>query len=83
MDRPGPRQLLADEAGELDVVVVYKVGRLTRTLADFARIVAMFDAIGVTFVSVTRAFNTDNLRRPSSRSPGCRSSSSPRFRSPS
>ena len=47
MDRPGLRQLLADvEAGAIDVVVVYKVDRLTRALADFARIVAIFDAAG-------------------------------------
>ena len=59
MDRPGLRQLLADvEAGAIDVVVVYKVDRLTRALADFARIVAIFDAAGVSFVSVTQAFNT-------------------------
>ena len=59
MDRPGLRQLLADvEAGRIDVVVVYKVDRLTRALADFARIVAIFDAAGVCFVSVTQAFNT-------------------------
>ena len=59
MDRPGLRQLLADvEAGAIDVVVVYKVDRLTRALADFARIVAIFDAAGASFVSVTQAFNT-------------------------
>jgi site-specific DNA recombinase len=59
MDRPGLRQLLADvEAGAIDVVVVYKVDRLTRALADFARIVAIFDAAGVSFVSATQAFNT-------------------------
>ena len=59
MDRPGLRQLLADvAAGAIDVVVVYKVDRLTRALADFARIVAIFDAAGVSFVSVTQAFNT-------------------------
>ena len=59
MDRPGLRQLLADvEARAIDVVVVYKVDRLTRALADFARIVAIFDAAGVSFVSVTQAFNT-------------------------
>ena len=59
MDRPGLRELLADvEAGVVDIVVVYKVDRLTRALADFARIVAIFDAAGVSFVSVTQAFNT-------------------------
>ena len=59
MDRPALRQLLADiEAGKIDTVVVYKVDRLTRSLADFARIVAIFDAAGVSFVSITQAFNT-------------------------
>jgi site-specific DNA recombinase len=59
MDRPGLRQLLADvTAGRIDVVIVYKVDRLTRSLADFARIVAIFDAAAVSFVSVTQAFNT-------------------------
>src|SRR5690606_25596335 len=57
--RPGLRRLLADvEAGLIDVVVVYKIDRLTRSLADFARIVERFDARGVSFVSVTQAFNT-------------------------
>ena len=59
MERPALPALLADiEAGRIDVVVVYKVDRLTRSLADFARIVAIFDAAGVSFVSVTQAFNT-------------------------
>jgi DNA invertase Pin-like site-specific DNA recombinase len=59
MERPGLKALLADvEASNIDVVVVYKVDRLTRALADFARIVAIFDAAGVSFVSVTQAFNT-------------------------
>ena len=59
MDRPALRQLLADiEAGNIDTVIVYKVDRLTRSLADFARIVAIFDAAGVSFVSITQAFNT-------------------------
>jgi len=59
MERPGLKALLADvEAKKIDVVVVYKVDRLTRVLADFARIVAIFDAAGVSFVSVTQAFNT-------------------------
>ena len=59
MDRPALAQLLADvAAGRIDVVVVYKVDRLTRSLADFAQIVAIFDAAGVSFVSVTQAFNT-------------------------
>lgn len=59
MERPGLQRLLADiEAGRIDVVVVYKIDRLTRSLADFARIVERFDARGVSFVSVTQAFNT-------------------------
>src|SRR5687767_1011755 len=59
MDRPALRQLLADvRAGRIDAVIVYKVDRLTRALADFARIIAIFDAAGVSFVSVTQAFNT-------------------------
>ena len=59
MDRPGIRQLLADvEAGKVDVIVVYKVDRLTRSLADFARIVDVLDKRGASFVSVTQSFNT-------------------------
>ncbi|MDP3676494.1 MAG: recombinase family protein [Novosphingobium sp.] len=59
MDRPGLKQLLADvKAGRVDVVVVYKVDRLTRALADFAKIVDVLDAAGASFVSVTQAFNT-------------------------
>jgi site-specific DNA recombinase len=51
--------LLADiQSGLIDVVVVYKVDRLTRSLADFAKIVEIFDAAGVSFVSVTQQFNT-------------------------
>ena len=51
--------LLADiRSGLIDVVVVYKVDRLTRSLADFAKIVEIFDAAGVSFVSVTQQFNT-------------------------
>jgi site-specific DNA recombinase len=59
MERPALARLLADiEAGAVDTVVVYKVDRLTRALADFARIVAIFDAADVSFVSVTQQFNT-------------------------
>ncbi len=59
MDRPALRRLLADiDAGLVDVVVVYKVDRLTRSLGDFGRIIERFDAKGVSFVSVTQAFNT-------------------------
>lgn len=59
MERPALKRLLEDvEAGRIDVVVVYKIDRLTRSLADFARIVETFDARRVSFVSVTQAFNT-------------------------
>ncbi|HMQ94823.1 MAG TPA: recombinase family protein, partial [Amaricoccus sp.] len=59
MERPALTRLLAAiEAGKVDAVIVYKVDRLTRSLADFARIVAIFDAAGVSFVSITQAFNT-------------------------
>ena len=59
MERPALQQLLADiRAGKVDIVVVYKVDRLTRSLADFAKIVEIFDAHGVSFVSVTQHFNT-------------------------
>jgi site-specific DNA recombinase len=58
-DRPGLQQLLTDvKAGRIDVIVVYKVDRLTRSLADFAKLVELFDAHGVSFVSVTQQFNT-------------------------
>jgi site-specific DNA recombinase len=59
MDRPALKRLLADiVAKRIDVVVVYKVDRLTRSLADFAKIVEIFDANAVSFVSITQAFNT-------------------------
>ncbi len=59
MGRPALQQLLADiRARKVDTVVVYKVDRMTRSLADFAKIVEVFDAHGVSFVSVTQAFNT-------------------------
>lgn len=59
MQRPALQQLLADiEAKKVDIVVVYKVDRLTRALADFARMVELFDRHGVSFVSVTQQFNT-------------------------
>jgi hypothetical protein len=61
MERPALRRLLADiTAGKIDTVVVYKIDRLTRSLADFARMVDLFDRHQVTFVSVTQAFNTTN-----------------------
>jgi site-specific DNA recombinase len=59
MERPALKRLLADvDTGLIDVVVVYKIDRLTRALADFARIVERFDAREVSFVSVTQSFNT-------------------------
>ena len=59
LERPALRRLLADiEAGRVDVVVVYKIDRLSRALMDFARLVEVFDRHQVTFVSVTQAFNT-------------------------
>jgi DNA invertase Pin-like site-specific DNA recombinase len=59
MERPALQRLLADiTASRIDVVVVYKVDRLTRALGDFARIVELFDRQKVSFVSVTQAFNT-------------------------
>src|ERR1700736_576735 len=59
MDRPALQQLLADiTAGRIDTVVVYKIDRLTRSLADFAKIVEILDAKGASFVSVTQQFNT-------------------------
>ena len=59
IERPALKMLLADiTAGKVDVVVVYKIDRLTRSLTDFARMVELFDAKSVSFVSVTQAFNT-------------------------
>ena len=59
MERPGLKRLLDQiRAGRVDVVVVYKIDRLTRSLADFARMVEIFEAHEVSFVSVTQAFNT-------------------------
>ena len=58
-DRPALQRLLADvRARKVDVIVVYKVDRLTRSLADFAKLVELFDAHNVSFVSVTQQFNT-------------------------
>jgi hypothetical protein len=84
MDRPALQQLLADvTAGRVDTLVVYKIDRLTRSLADFAKIVEILDARGASFVSVTQQFNTTTsmgrltlnvLRRPSRACPrACRS----------
>ena len=59
LDRPGLQRLIADiEDGLVDVVVVYKIDRLSRSLADFAKLVEVFDRNDVTFVSVTQSFNT-------------------------
>ena len=58
-DRPALQRLLDDvRAGKIDVIVVYKVDRLTRSLADFAKLVELFDKHNVSFVSVTQQFNT-------------------------
>ena len=58
-DRPALQRLLADVAARrIHIIVVYKVDRLTRSLADFAKLVELFDAHGVSFVSVTQQFNT-------------------------
>src|SRR3984893_9213072 len=59
LDRPALQLLLQGVGdGRVDVIVVYKVDRLTRSLADFAKLVELFDAHGASFVSVTQAFNT-------------------------
>ena len=61
LDRPALQQLLADVgAGKIDIVLVYKVDRLTRSLADFAKLIELFDVHGVSFVSVTQSFNTSS-----------------------
>src|SRR5213594_2629619 len=58
-ERPALQRLLSDvKAGKIDVIVVYKVDRLTRSLADFAKLVELFDRHDVSFVSVTQQFNT-------------------------
>ena len=59
LDRPALQELLAEvSAGKIDIIVVYKVDRLTRSLADFAKLVELFDQHAVSFVSVTQSFNT-------------------------
>lgn len=59
LERPALRRLLADiEAGRIDVIVCYKIDRLSRSLVDFAKLVEVFDRHDVTFVSVTQAFST-------------------------
>jgi site-specific DNA recombinase len=62
LERPALQQLLADvEANKVDTIVVYRVDRLTRSLANFAKIVEALDARGVSFVSVTQQFNTTSF----------------------
>jgi site-specific DNA recombinase len=59
LERPALQRLLKDlEDGQVDVVVVYKIDRLTRSLTDFARLVEVFDARKVSFVAITQQFNT-------------------------
>jgi DNA invertase Pin-like site-specific DNA recombinase len=59
MDRPALQELFKDiEAGQIDMVVVYKIDRLSRSLFDFSKIVELFEKHSVGFVSVTQAFNT-------------------------
>ncbi|WBX86318.1 recombinase family protein [Sphingosinicella microcystinivorans] len=59
LERPGLQRLLTDNAeGRIDIVVVYKVDRLTRSLLDFAKLVEAFDKAGTSFVSITQSFNT-------------------------
>jgi site-specific DNA recombinase len=61
LERPALQQLLAEvRAGKINIVLVYKVDRLTRSLADFAKLIELFDAHGVSFVSVTQSFNTSS-----------------------
>jgi site-specific DNA recombinase len=61
LDRPAVQRLLADvRAGTIDVVLVYKVDRLTRSLADFAKVIELFDTHDASFVSVTQSFNTSS-----------------------
>jgi DNA invertase Pin-like site-specific DNA recombinase len=59
LDRPALQELLTEiQSGKIDIIVVYKVDRLTRSLADFAKLVELFDQQSVAFVSVTQSFNT-------------------------
>ena len=59
MERPALKRLMTDiEAGKIDVIVIYKIDRLTRSLADFSKMVEVFERQGVSFVSVTQQFNT-------------------------
>ncbi|WP_426265500.1 recombinase family protein, partial [Sphingomonas sp. PWP1-2] len=59
LERPALQRLLAEvKAGRIDIIVVYKVDRLTRSLLDFSKLVEAFDSAGTSFVSVTQSFNT-------------------------
>ncbi|MFN5758000.1 MAG: recombinase family protein [Sphingomonadaceae bacterium] len=59
VERPGLKRLLADvAAGKVDIILVYKIDRLTRSLSDFAKIVDVLDAAKASFVSITQSFNT-------------------------
>ena len=59
MERPGPKRLLADvKAGRVDIILLYKIDRLTRSLTDFSRIVDVLDGAEASFVSITQSFNT-------------------------
>jgi len=59
LERPGLKRLLADiEAGKVDIILLYKIDRLTRSLSDFAKIVEVLDRKGASFVSITQSFNT-------------------------
>lgn len=61
MERPALKRLMADiEKGKIDVVVVYKIDRLTRSLTDFSKMIEVFERHGASFVSVTQQFNTTN-----------------------
>ena len=61
LERPGLQRLMAEiDNGRIDMVVVYKIDRLTRSLSDFAKLVDRFEAAGCSFVSVTQAFNTSS-----------------------
>ena len=64
LDRPALQRLLAEiRSGKIDIIVVYKVDRLTRSLAEFAKLVELFDQHAVSFVSVTQSFNTTSMGR--------------------
>lgn len=70
MERPGLVALLEDiQAGKVDVIVVYKVDRLTRSLADFAKIVEILDRQEASFVSVTQALHDDEHGAPDPQCP--------------